>query len=97
MRGIGIGHKAADDLELFEQIAAHRQIYFRYTWVDYDTLCPGRLKLVPPDEQLACWKSDYAAMKDEMFFGKPPEFEDLIHAAREFRETFNREAGAESS
>ena len=35
----GIGHKAAGDLELFERIAAHRQVYFRYTWVDYDTLC----------------------------------------------------------
>jgi hypothetical protein len=40
------------------------QDYFRYAWVDYDTLCPGRLQLVPPDEQLANWKSDYTAMKD---------------------------------
>ena len=93
----GIGHKAAGDLELFERIAAHRQVYFRYTWVDYDTLRPGRLKLVPPDDQLANWKSDYTAMKDEMFFGKAPEFEDLIKTAREFQEAFNREAGAESS
>jgi len=90
----GVGHKAAGDLELFEQIAAHRQIYFRYTWVDYDTLCPGRLKLVPSDEQLASWKSDYSAMKDEMFFGKPPEFEDLIQTAKEFQDEFNRKAVA---
>ena len=93
----GIGHEASGDLELFERIAAHRQVYFRYTWVDYDTLRPGRLKLVPPDDQLANWKSDYTAMKDEMFFGKAPEFEDLIKTAREFQEAFNREAGAESS
>lgn len=93
----GIGHKAARNLELFERIAAHRQVYFRYSWMDYDTLCPGRLKLVPPDEQLAIWKSDYTAMKDEMFFGKSPEFEDLIQTAKEFQEAFNRESGAESS
>lgn len=90
----GVGHKAADDFELFERIAAHRQIYFRYTWVDYDTLCPGRLKLVPSDEQLDSWKSDYLVMKDEMFFGKPPEFEDLIQTAREFQDEFNRKAVA---
>jgi hypothetical protein len=90
----GIGRKATCDLELFKRIAAHRQVYFRYTWVDYDTLCPGRLKLVPPEEQLSVWRSDYSAMKDEMFFGKPPAFEDLIELVREFQDEFNQTAGA---
>lgn len=92
----GIGDKAVGDLKLFERIAAHRQVYFRYAWVDYDTLCPGRLKLVPPDDQLAVWSSDYAAMKDEMFFGKPPAFEDLMETVREFQDEFNQKAGAKA-
>ncbi len=91
----GIGHKASGDLELFERIAAHRQVYFRYTWVEYDTLRPGHLRLVPPDEQLADWKSDYTAMKDEMFSGEPPSFDDIIQTVREFQDAFNRKAGAE--
>ena len=85
----GIGRSATDDRELFERIAAHRQVYFRYTWVDYDTMCPGRLRLVPPNEQLAIWRSDYEAMKDEMFFGKPPEFEELLRTVRAFQDEFN--------
>jgi len=93
----GIGHEASGDLELFERIAAHRQVYFRYTWVDYDTLQPGRLKLVPPDDQLANWKSDYTAMKDEMFFGEVPEFDDLILTASKFQDEFNRKAVTGSS
>ena len=93
----GIGHEASGDLELFERIAAHRQVYFRYTWVDYDTLQPGRLKLVPPDDQLANWKSEYAAMKDEMFFGEVPEFDDLILTASKFQDEFNRKAVTGSS
>ena len=93
----GIGHKASGDLELFERIAAHRQVYFRYTWVDYDTLHPGRLKLVPPDDQVANWKSDYTAMKGEMFFGETPEFDDLIRTARKFQDEFNRRAVTETS
>ena len=93
----GIGDKASGDLELFERIAAHRQVYFRYTWVDYDTLRPGRLRLVPPDVQLADWKSDYTAMQDEMFSGEPPSFDVLIDTVREFQEAFNRKAGAEST
>jgi hypothetical protein len=85
----GIGREAADDLELFERITAHRQVYFRYTWVNYDTMRLGHLRLVPPKEQLALWKSDYAAMKDEMFFGKPPEFEEMIQTVRVFQDKFN--------
>lgn len=85
----GIGRKAAEDRELFDRIAAHRQVYFRYAWVNYDTMCPGRLRLVPPNEQIAIWESDYAAMKDEMFFGKPPEFKELIQTVRTFQDEFN--------
>ena len=48
----GIGGKAVNDIELFNRIAAHRQVYFSYSWVDYDTLRPGSLKLVPTAEQL---------------------------------------------
>ena len=40
---------------------------------------------------------DYLTMKDEMFFGKPPEFEDLIGTVREFQDEFNQKARAESS
>jgi len=91
----GIGEKASEDIELFRRVSAHRQVYFRYTWVDYDTLCPGRLQLVPPDEQLGDWKSDYTAMKDEMFLGEHPAFDDLIQIVREFQDAFNRKARAE--
>lgn len=93
----GIGQNAAGDQDLFERIAAHRQVYFRYAWVNYDTLCPGHLRLVPPDMQLAAWKADYAAMKDEMFFGKPPAFDDLMEAVRAFQDGFNLKTGVESS
>jgi hypothetical protein len=85
-----IGHQASGDLELFDRIATNRQIYFRQNWVDYDTLRPGSLRLVPTEEQLADWKSDYTAMKDEMFFGKPPAFDDLIDSVREFQDVFNK-------
>jgi hypothetical protein len=93
----GIGHEATGDIALFERIAAHRQVYFRYTWVDYDTLCPGRLTLVPPDAQLGIWRADYSAMKDEMFFGKAPEFEDLMETVQAFQDQFNQNAGAAAS
>ncbi|MFO8091321.1 MAG: nucleotidyl transferase AbiEii/AbiGii toxin family protein [Desulfatiglandaceae bacterium] len=86
----GIGSKAADDIQLFDRIAAHRQVYFRYTWVDYTTLCVGQLRLVPPEEQIALWRSDYRAMQKEMFFGKPPRFEEIIQSVKVFQDQFNQ-------
>ncbi|MBN1842897.1 MAG: nucleotidyl transferase AbiEii/AbiGii toxin family protein [Deltaproteobacteria bacterium] len=37
------------------------------------------------------------AMKDEMFFGEPPEFDDLIQTARKFQDEFNGKAMTNSS
>jgi hypothetical protein len=50
---------------------------------------------VPPDTQLLDWRSDYAAMKGEMFFGTPPEFEDLMETVRTFQDEFNRKSCVE--
>ena len=86
----GIGGKAVDDIELFNRIAAHRQVYFSYSWVDYDTLRPGSLKLVPTDEQLQEWRIDYNSMRSEMFFGEVPSFEDIMRSIAEFQDGFNR-------
>jgi hypothetical protein len=85
----GIGGKAAGDIELFDRISAHRQVYFSYNWVDYDTLRPGSLRLVPPDEQLQEWRADYNSMRREMFFGEVPTFEDIMKSVAEFQDGFN--------
>ena len=58
-------------------------------------MCPGHLKLIPIDEQFADWKSDYAAMKNEMIFGDPIEFDDIIETVRKFQDEFNKIAEAE--
>jgi len=86
----GIADEAVEDHELFFRIAEHRQVFFRYTWVDYTTLVPGKLRLVPTDAQLQDWKSDYASMQQEMFYGKVPSFDEIIEVVRRFQHTFNQ-------
>ena len=86
----GIADEAAADRELFFRIAEHRKIFFRYTWVDYTTLVPGQLRLVPSDAQLQDWRSDYAYMQQEMFYGKVPSFDEIIDVVRRFQDTFNQ-------
>ncbi len=86
----GIADVAAADRELFFRIAEHRKIFFRYTWVDYTTLVPGQLRLVPSDAQLQDWRSDYNAMRTEMFFGDVPDFDEIIDVVRRFQDAFNQ-------
>jgi len=97
----GLGEGEAGDLlargearqvveeELFKRVAEHRQAFFRWSWVDYDTLRRGTLRLLPPEGQVAAWRHDYEAMAGSMFFGKVPTFEDVLKIVGDFERRFN--------
>lgn len=85
----GVGDQACKDLDLFRRIVAHRQIYFRYTWVDYSTMEHGQLRLAPAEVDLATWKADYESMRQEMFYGDVPTFEEILKVVGEFQEKLN--------
>jgi len=85
----GIARKASADLKLFEEVAAHRQVFFYQSWVDYSTLRPGTLRLMPVHEAL--WRRDYVAMQSEMFRKAPPEFATILAAVKAFEQEFNTE------
>ncbi len=85
----GVASKAAEDTNLFEKIAAHRRVYFRYSWMDYDTLTRGNLRMLPRDDQMADWRSDYASMQQEMFYGEVPSFDTVLEVVEQFQNNFN--------
>jgi len=85
----GIGDQSARDLDLFHRIAAHRQVFFRYTWFDYSTLDPGRLRLVPAEADRPAWQADYEAMQQEMFYGDVPTFDEILVVVGDFQARLN--------
>ena len=85
----GVAEEALKTPHLLRQTAQHREVYFRQSWMDYDTLRPGRLRIVPGSEQEAAWKADYQAMGPEMFVSVPPSFEALMKSAREIERRVN--------
>lgn len=85
----GVAAEALLDQGLFERVAAHRERYFRYGWMDYTTLSKGRIRLVPLPEQEAEWRADYTAMSGEMFFGNPPSFDEVLRIVKLFEVEFN--------
>jgi hypothetical protein len=86
----GIGREAAADLDLFRKIVKHRSVYFRHTWMNYDTIAPGSLSLVPDDERLPQWREDYRSMSREMFYGDVPTFEEILEVVAGFQNEFNK-------
>ena len=88
----GVGEQALAQKALFQRVAEHRELFFRFSWVDYTTHKPGTFRLVPPAAHRANWKSDYQAMLGPMFFGDTPTFDEMMAAAAEFEKTFNASA-----
>lgn len=85
----GIAAKSVQDMALFCQVRAHRQIFFSQGWVDYGTLRPGALRLLPLTEHEAGWRQDYIAMQGEMFSVTPPSFDQVLAVIAKFEKCFN--------
>lgn len=90
----GAAEHALADAGLFERVAAHREVYFRYNWMDYATLRRGSLRLLPLPEQYSAWAQDYAVMRETMFFGDVPEFEEILRVVGDFEQRFNQQAAS---
>ena len=85
----GVADRATADQALFARVAAHRQIFFRLNWVDYATLRPGTLRLVPPADHRAAWQQDYEEMAEAMFYGDRPTFDQILRTVSTFERQFN--------
>jgi hypothetical protein len=88
----GVADRAAADKDLFNRCAEHRQVFFRQNWVDYGTLTPATLRLLPADAHLADWRRDYEQMQGPMFFGDSPSFDDILTIVGDFQQRFTAAA-----
>ncbi|MBI2898588.1 MAG: nucleotidyl transferase AbiEii/AbiGii toxin family protein [Planctomycetes bacterium] len=86
----GVADRAIAIRGLLDRVVEHRKAFFPRSWVDYATMRRGTLRLVPRAGQLAEWRSDYEAMRAEMFMGTPPPFDEVLAEVHRFEENFNR-------
>lgn len=91
----GVAAAAAKDLDLFGQVAAHRQVFFEQSWVDYATLVPNSLEMMPTDNQYSAWAQDYLEMQAEMFSDAPPAFGVIMSAIQQFQSEFRQQVERE--
>ena len=86
----GVAKRALQNPDLFTGVAEHRAAFFNQNWVDYKTLRPGALRLLPRDDQITAWRQDYNAMRGEMFFGEVPTFDEILNVVGSFEREFNQ-------
>ena len=61
------------------------------TGVDYSSMTPGRLNLMPHPSHMAIWVHDYEQMKETMFYDpRLPSFAELLETVKQFQNDFNK-------
>lgn len=72
------GQAALKNTALFESIIAHRRILTPMKTTNYEALTLKSLTVIPPDESLESYKSDYKEMQSSMIHGESLDFDVLL-------------------
>lgn len=80
---------AMGDTELYSTIVEHRSKFTRISGIDYARHQPAKIVLVPGEEVLKIWKSDYEKMREFMIFGDAPTFSELIAELKLLQQRIN--------
>lgn len=83
------GISALKDDALFENIVNHRKIFNVIRSLDYTNHAKGKIVILPPDEIIKEWESDYNAMKENMIYGYSITFDSLIKRISELQNRIN--------
>lgn len=83
------GVSALKDEALFENIVNHRKIFNAIRGLDYSNHAKGKILILPPDEMIKEWESDYNAMKENMIYGDSVTFDSLIKRISELQNRIN--------
>lgn len=85
----GVGSSAAEKLDLLARVAEHKSLFFKASWANYSKAKRGTLRIAPPERRLKTLRDDYTKM-EQMFFGRPPEFDSIIALLMQWESEFNR-------
>ena len=84
------GKAALEDETLFDNIVNHRKKFNAIRGLDYSNHVKGKIQIIPPDEIIKEWESDYNTMKENMIYGKAIDFSSLIKRIEELQNRINQ-------
>jgi hypothetical protein len=77
------------DKQLYNAVVEHRRVFMGLRGFDYNTLSPQTISIVPPDNIIHQWETDYATMQDTMIYGAPLPFDRLIDKIKQLNKLVN--------
>ena len=85
----GVFDKIKGNPKLLDLVIEHRQLFFKYTALDYNSILTKGIKFLPLQKSLPDWKSDYSRT-EIMIYSDKPSFEQLMSFAEDFESEFNK-------
>jgi len=85
-----IAEKALKDNVLYSSIVEHRRIFIGLKGFDYTTLATKTINIVPPENIIDLWKTDYEIMQKTMIYGNSLPFNKLIDKIKQLNERINQ-------
>lgn len=86
------GKAAINDTDLYNGIVTHREKFNPLRGLNYANHIPGKIKIIPPKTVIKEWERDYLAMTQNMIYGDPLNFDNLIRRIQELQERINAKA-----
>jgi Nucleotidyl transferase AbiEii toxin, Type IV TA system len=83
------GKAAIKDTKLYNGIVTHREKFNPLSGIDYANHIPHKIKIIPPDTVIKEWEKDYQAMTQNMIYGDPLNFDNLIKRIQKLQERIN--------
>ena len=85
----GVATSATAKPELLTRVVQHKSLFFKSSWAKYDEATKGTLRISPPEQRVKALREDYAKM-EQMFFGDPPKFDQIIVLLQQWESEFNQ-------
>ncbi len=86
----GVATSATAKPELLARVVQHKSLFFKSSWARHGEAVKGSLRIAPPEHRVKALRDDYAKMQ-QMFFGEPPEFDNIIARLQRWEREFNQE------
>ncbi len=83
------GKAAIKDTELYKGIVTHREKFNPLRGLNYSNHIPSKIKIIPPATVIKEWEKDYQAMTQNMIYGDPLNFDNLIKRIQDLQERIN--------
>jgi predicted nucleotidyltransferase component of viral defense system len=85
-----IAKEALKDKVLYNSVVEHRKIFIGLSGFDYSTLAPKTVNIIPPENIIELWNTDYETMQQTMIYGNSLPVDKLIEKIKQLNNKINR-------